>query len=315
MINKVLVVGGAGYIGGSVTDNLISRKIPFSVYDNLLYENHYLKPVDFIYGDVRDTKKLLSIFPDYSHIIWLAAIVGDGACAVKPKLTEEINQDSVQFFAQNYTGRIIFTSTCSVYGKNNQPVTETSPLNPLSIYAKTKLQAEQYLETNHNALIFRLGTAYGLSDTYSRIRMDLAINYMTMNAVKTGQLTIFGGSQWRPFIHVQDIGKFIVQNLDPDHVGTYNLATTNATIIEIAKEIEKATGCKIITTDQPFEDDRSYNAICEKGLREKIFDLHTKYSISYGINEIKELTVSQRIKNLELELYSNERYLLQSLNE
>ena len=83
-IKKVLVVGGAGYIGGGVTDILLKRGIPFTVYDNLLYEYQYLKPVEFIYGDIRDTKKLAKILPEFSHIIWLAAIVGDAACQMKP---------------------------------------------------------------------------------------------------------------------------------------------------------------------------------------------------------------------------------------
>lgn len=312
MITKVFVVGGAGYIGGSITDYLLSKKIPFTVYDNLIYENHYLKPVDFIYGDIRDTKKISKILPSYSHVIWLAAIVGDGACAIKPELTKEVNQDTVKWLANNYNGRIIFTSTCSVYGANIKPVDELSKLNPLSAYAETKLRAESFL-SNKNALIFRLGTAFGLSDTYSRVRMDLAINYMTMNAVKNKKLTVFGGKQYRPFIHVRDIGRFIVDNLNAPYKGVYNLATANASILNVAKLIQKETGCKIDITKQLFEDNRNYNAITKKGLADGVFSDKTTYTIPFGIHEIKELTMSQRVKNLKLELYSNEKYLLQTL--
>lgn len=312
MIKKVLVVGGAGYIGGCVTDSLQKNSIPFAVYDNLTYENHYLKPVEFIYGDVRNTDQLKKILPEYSHIVWLAAIVGDGACAINPLLTKEVNQDSVEWLSKNFKGRIVFTSTCSVYGANTKPVTEESTTNPLSIYAQTKLEAEKFLK-NNNSLIFRLGTAFGISDTYSRIRMDLAVNYMTMNAVKNKQLTIFGGKQWRPFIHVKAVGQIITENLDSDHTGIYNLATTNATIIEVAREIQEITQCKIITTDQQFEDNRSYKAIYEKAVKDKVFSINTMYTILYGIKEIKELTKSHRIKNLELELYSNVRHLLQDI--
>ncbi|HYK08931.1 MAG TPA: SDR family oxidoreductase, partial [Candidatus Eisenbacteria bacterium] len=180
MLKRVLVVGGAGYIGGAVTNTLLDRKIPFSVYDNLTYEQQYLKPVEFIFGDIRNTEKLKKILKKYSHVIWLAALVGDGACAIKPELTKTINQDSLEWLSKNYEGRIIFTSTCSVYGANPDPVTEESPTKPLSVYAKTKLGAEGFLKEK-NALIFRLGTAFGIADTYSRTRMDLAINYMTMN--------------------------------------------------------------------------------------------------------------------------------------
>lgn len=312
MIKKVLVVGGAGYIGGAVTDMLLAKKISFTAYDNLTYENHYLKPVEFIYGDVRDKDTLKKIAKDYSHIIWLAAIVGDGACAINPKLTKEINHDTIRWFANFYKGRIIFSSTCSVYGAKKDPVDESSKPYPLSEYAKTKLNAEQSL-IGKNALIFRLGTAYGISDTYSRLRMDLAINYMTMNAVKNKVLTVYGGKQYRPFIHVRDIGRAMVDNLDTKHVGIYNLTTFNATILQVAKLIHRETTCKVIVTDQKFEDNRNYNAIIAKGLHDRVFSDKTELTISYGIKEIKELALSGRVKNLELELYSNEKYLLQTM--
>lgn len=313
-IRNVLVVGGAGYIGGSVTDELLRRKIPFTVFDNLTYENQYLKPVDFIYGDIRNRTLLKKILPRYSHIIWLAAIVGDGACAIKPDLTREVNGDAVGFLSRNYRGRIMFTSTCSVYGVSREPVSETSPTHPLSVYAQTKLGAEAYL-AEKNAIIFRLGTAFGLSDTYSRIRMDLAVNYMTMNAVKHGSLTIFGGTQWRPFIHVKDIGNVIVDNLSGDKTGVYNLATQNESIIEVAKHIARITKCTIVKTKQKFQDDRSYNAIVTKALRDKIFTKRTKYTIAFGVSEIKDLVLSKRVKNLDLEYYSNAKYLLTAIEQ
>ena len=138
MQTKVLVVGGAGYVGGGTTEALLARQIPFTVFDNLTYENHYLKPVDFINGDVRDHDKLKALLPKYSHVIWLAALVGDGACAINPSLTKVINQDSTEWLSQNYDGRILYTSTCSVYGASNEPVTEESPTAPLSRQASCR---------------------------------------------------------------------------------------------------------------------------------------------------------------------------------
>lgn len=314
MLKKVLVVGGAGYIGGAVTNILLDKKIPFTVYDNLTYENHYLKPVEFLYGDVRDYKKLKKLLPDYSHIIWLAAIVGDGACAINPLLTKEINQDSVAWISKHFDGRILFTSTCSVYGVNHKPVTEESPANPLSVYAQTKLDAETALK-DKNALILRLGTAFGISDNYSRIRMDLAINYMTMNAIKFGKLQVFGGNQWRPFAHVKDIGTVLIENLDKKHTGIFNFAPQNESIINVAETIQKYTNCEIVITKQKFEDERNYHADISKGLEAGLFSKKTQYTIGYGIKEIKDLVLSNRIKNLELEFYSNEKYLLSSITE
>jgi len=187
---KVLVVGGAGYIGGGVVDELLEKNIPVTVYDSLLYEYQYLKPVDFIRGDVRDTEKLKKILPAYTHLIWLAAIVGDAACQVNPALTRAVNQESVRWLAKNYDGRIIFPSTCSVYGQNDKMISEDFSVNPLSLYAKVKLEAERYLQ-RQNHLILRLGTVYGVSDMASRLRMDLVVNYMTASALTKGKLVVF----------------------------------------------------------------------------------------------------------------------------
>src|SRR5271155_638881 len=97
IVTKVLVVGGAGYIGGAVTELLTAARVPFTVYDSLIYEPHYLKKLDFVRGDVRDTEKFKALLASYTHVIWLAAIVGDGACEVNPELTVEVNQQAVQW--------------------------------------------------------------------------------------------------------------------------------------------------------------------------------------------------------------------------
>lgn len=305
---KVLVVGGAGYIGGAVTDYLVQAGIDFTVYDNLLYENQYLKPVDFIFGDVRDTQRLAQILPNYTHVIWLAAIVGDGACQINPPLTVLINQESVKWLANNFSGRIIFLSTCSVYGQNDEWLNEESPLKPLSLYAQTKMEAEKYL-IGKDALIFRLGTAYGLADIYARIRLDLAVNYMTMNAVNKGKLTIFGGEQWRPFIHVKDIAKCIGLMLNSTATGIYNLATSNIQITELAKLIAEATGCHTEFAERKFADPRNYRALVDRAKALGLPLVDTPYDVRFGINEIMRLVRSGRIRDLDNSVYSNERHL------
>ncbi len=305
---KVLVVGGAGYIGGAVTDLLIQKGICFTVYDNLLYERQYLKPVDFVYGDIRDKKKLLQILSNFTHVIWLAAIVGDGACAIDPPTTVAVNQDAVKWLADNFDGRIVFLSTCSVYGQSDEWLDENSEIKPLSLYAQTKLEAEKYL-SNKNSILFRLGTAYGLSDIYSRIRLDLAVNYMTMDAVKNGSLTIFGGNQWRPFIHVKDIARYVVESLDKEWTGIYNLATSNLQINELAKLISEETGCKINYAERQFADPRNYHVHTDKAKKIGLLQSTTQYDIKYGVIEIARLVKSGRIKNLNSSIYYNERHI------
>lgn len=310
---NILVVGGAGYIGGTVTDTLIKKNVAFSVYDNLLYENHYLKAVDFIFGDIRDTKKLKTLLPKYSHIIWLAAIVGDAACQINPSLTIAINQEPLKWLADNYDGKIIFTSTCSVYGEHDRLLDENGQTNPLSLYAQTKLQAEKYLK-NTNHIIFRLGTAFGISDRFSRLRMDLAVNYMTANALTKGKLTVYGGSQWRPFIHVKDIGEIIVNNLEKPVKGIYNLATINLQIKELAIIVAKITNCKIEYVQQKFQDQRNYHVDTTKAIRKSLFDPKNLRKIDNGVKEIKNSITCGRIKYIENDMYFNERFISNLMN-
>ncbi len=307
-MTKVLVVGGAGYVGGAVTELLAAEKIAFTVFDSLIYEPHYLKKVDFVRGDVRDTVKLKSLLSSYTHVIWLAAIVGDAACEVNPTLAVEVNQMSVQWLAENFLGRIVFTSTCSVYGQHDTEVNEESLVRPLSLYAKTKLQAESYLQ-GENGLIFRLGTAFGISDTYSRPRMDLVVNYMAANALTKGELTIYGGTQWRPLIHVEDIAQAIVHNLERPVRGVYNLASFNMQIKDLASVVVRMTGCKVQYTEQKFQDQRDYRVSMKKALRGGIFNPHTVRTVEDGVREIAELVELGRIKHTENDIYFNVRHL------
>jgi nucleoside-diphosphate-sugar epimerase len=129
MASKILVVGGCGYIGGFLTDLLTNQAYDVTVYDSLLYETRYLKNVNFIRGDIRDTEKLEKIIHDYDTVVWLAALVGDGACAVDLELTKRINFDAVKWLVDNFKGKIVFTSTCSVYGANNDLIDETATPN------------------------------------------------------------------------------------------------------------------------------------------------------------------------------------------
>jgi len=305
---KVLVLGGAGYIGGAVTDILLKKNIDFTVYDNLLYEHQYLKPADFIYGDVRDREKLKKILPGYTHVVCLAAIVGDAACQVNPKLTKEINEDSISWLSENYNGRIVFMSTCSVYGKNNNEVSEESMLNPLSLYAGTKSHAEKFLE-NKNSVIFRLGTVFGVSDTYSRIRMDLVVNYMTANAIIQGKLSIFGGSQWRPIIHVRNVADVIIKSLDLPITGIYNISAFNYQIKKLGSEVAEIIGCKTEYVEEKFEDQRNYHVSVEKAKREKLLDFEHLYSVKDGVIQIKDLIENKRLKYTENDIYFNIRHI------
>jgi len=305
---RVLVVGGAGYIGGSVTDILLAKKIPFAVYDNLVYEHQYLKPVDFIYGDVRDYKKLKSILPKYTHVIWLAALVGDTGCQIDEWMTRAVNVEPIKWLVNNYKGRILFASTCSVYGKSDLMLDELSPTQPLSLYARSKLEVEPFLIKHPNALIYRIGTAYGASDHHSRIRLDLAVNFLSFKAISEGKLTYFGGTQWRPFIHVKDIAAAFVNGLTSNAKGIHNLTTENSQIKDLAKKIGKLTKCKVQATEQPFQDERNYHVNVDKAKRAGLLR-GLKYNLDQGIKEMALLASFSRLSSEESDVHFNEKHL------
>ena len=308
MKNKILVVGGAGYIGGSLTDILLEGDFDVTIYDNLLYEDRYLKTVKFIFGDVRDCKKLNSIIHDYDAVIWLAGIVGDQACAIHKETTQQVNFDSVKWLVDNYKGKIIFTSTCSVYGINDDLIDESAKPNPLSHYALSKLEAESYIIRNcENYTIFRLGTLFGLGDRFSRIRLDLVVNALVYKGLSEKLLPINGGEQWRPLLHVRDVGMATRFCLKNNISGLYNLGYKNFRIRDIAEEISShVENVDTKFTDIPFEDLRNYKIINNKMLST---GWTPKYSLKDGINQMSLIIKGERIKDLSNIVYSNEKYL------
>ena len=303
---KILVVGGAGYVGGGIVDTL-SKKNEITVYDSLIYESAYRKDVNFIYGDIRDYKKINSILNNFDAVVWLAALVGDGACSINPTLTHEINSETVKNLVKNFNGKIIFLSTCSVYGAQEGVLDENSEVNPLSEYASSKLIAEKYLEES-DAIIFRLGTLFGISDQFSRIRLDLVVNILTTKALVDKKMSVFGGDQWRPLLHVKDVANAIEHNISSNTKGIFNLHYKNFKIIEIAEKIkEKISDVSIETTPLPFQDARNYQVSSDKLKRETGFE--ASIELTQGIEEMYNLISSNRIKDINDPRYSNQNFL------
>ena len=303
---KILVVGGAGYVGGGIVDKL-SQEHEVTVYDSLIYETSYRKKVNFILGDIRDTTKINNILDGFDVVVWLAALVGDGACAINPDLTYEINSESVKNLVENFEKRIIFLSTCSVYGAQDGVLTEDSGTNPLSEYASSKLKAEEYLKDS-DALIFRLGTLFGLSDEFSRVRLDLVVNILTAKALIDKKISVFGGEQWRPLLHVNDVSNAISHCLKTDVSGIYNLHHKNYRIIDIAREIEnKVKDVELEVTPMSFEDARNYQVSSQKLLDETGFE--ASIELINGVNEIYDLIFHNRIKDITDPRYSNQNFL------
>ena len=305
---KILVVGGAGYIGGHLSDLLLRSGHDITVYDNLMFETRYLKDINFIYGDIREKEKLLTIMKDFNIVVWLAAIVGDGACAVDPALTRTINEDSIKWLVDNYEGKIVFTSTCSVYGIHDHLIDEDAEFNPQSVYASTKLAAEKYIIKNYdNYLIFRLGTLFGLGDDFSRVRLDLVVNILTTRAMKNEPLTVFGGEQWRPILHVKDVGEALCHCLENEVTGLYNLSYKNIKIYQIAEEIAKVIDeVKIEYARMNYEDLRNYRV---KTDRIMATGWKSRYNITDGIREVAKLIEEHRIVDTNDPVYHNAAFV------
>jgi nucleoside-diphosphate-sugar epimerase len=306
-VANVLVVGGAGYVGGWLTDRIAHAGHDVRVFDILLYEDHYLKDVEFVQGNILEEDALRPQLAWADGVVWLAALVGDGACALDPRLTRAINVDAVRRLTETFDGRIAFMSTCSVYGAQDDLLTEQSAVDPLSLYAETKLEAESAL-VGADAIVFRLGTIYGLGDTYSRIRMDLVLNLLTVKAVLYGRIGIFGGEQYRPLLHVRDVADPVVSTLFGEHRGTFNLHSENVTVRELAERIQGVVpGVEAEFTDMPFEDLRNYKVSSEKAAA--AFGFRPDLRVEDGIRELAKIVADGRVRDTSMPRYSNLDFL------
>jgi len=301
---KILVTGGAGYVGGHLVDQLLTDGHDVHVVDSLFYEDQFLKPVKFTFGDIRDTKLMTELSHDKDCVIWLAALVGDPACSIDPRISEEINTSALANFVRTYNGKLVFISTCSVYGAQDDLLDETAPTNPLSVYASTKLASEVILSGRENTLILRLGTLFGVGDNWSRLRLDLAVNVLTQKAYLENELEMFGGEQWRPFLHVKDVGNVIALNMTEFKSGTFNLASENVTISQLVQQIVKhLPNVTIKSTPLSFQDARNYRVSSVKAQTE--LKMPKFISIDTGIDEMISILKDGRIPRPESNRFKN----------
>ncbi|MDQ6604335.1 MAG: NAD-dependent epimerase/dehydratase family protein, partial [Chloroflexota bacterium] len=221
----VLVTGAAGYIGSILVRRLLELGYRVRVLDRLMYGDDAIRDIlchprlEMVVADFRDRAVVARAVENVGAIVHLGAIVGDPACAIDENLTTSTNLEATRMIAdvarQAGIRRMIFASSCSVYGASDEALDETSALNPVSLYASTKIAAERALLAMAGAdfapVIMRFATAYGHS---YRPRYDLAVNVMTAKAVMEGRITIHGGEQWRPFVHVDDIARALVLALE-----------------------------------------------------------------------------------------------------
>lgn len=331
-VNKVLVVGGAGYLGSILCRKLLERGYIVRVLDNLTYGDHgikelYKKPNFMLMkGDMRDIQTVVDSVKNIDAVIHLAAIVGDPASALDPEETIEINYLGTKMLAEickySQINRFIFASTCSVYGASANPDTkidENSSLNPISLYAEMKHKSEfgilELADENFSPTILRMATLYGLSP---RMRFDLVINILTIKALKEKQFTIFGGSQWRPNLHVDDAAEAYIKCLEAPinkiKGEIFNVGSNdgNYRIIDIGKIVNKLIPEAKMIIDKKQVDKRNYNVSFDK--IEKNLHYITNYTIEDGINNIIEAVKRGEFSDYINSKYSNYKFLQKANN-
>jgi len=300
---KILITGGFGYVGSKLCQFLTKHNYNISIIDNLLQKNFdkkiLSKNVNFYNIDVNDYKKISKNLNKvkYDIVIHLAAIVGDPASKKVPKLTVDTNLKSsknlFKLCVKNKVKKFIFFSTCSNYGLSNGRVllTENSPLKPLSIYAKTKVDFEKFLLKDKNKIsktILRISTLFGVSP---RMRYDLTINEFTKFLFLKKKLDVYDVTTWRPYIHLIDLADivyFFINERIKFKSQVYNVGINGAnyTKQDICNEIirQLPNRVKFISYNKkPSADKRNYKVDFSKISKLKI---KKRYNLKRGIDEI-----------------------------
>ena len=299
-MNRILITGGAGYIGSILSTKLIALNFQVTVIDRLMFDKNSLshlfshKSFKFICADVRNKGIINKEIKNHDFIIPLAALVGAPLCDRYPILTREINLNNIKYIISKLkkNQKIIYPNTNSGYGigKKNKFCDENSPLNPISLYGKTKVEAEKFVLKHKNSVVFRLATVFGFS---YRMRTDLLVNFLVKKAVTNKKLEIFEPHFRRNYIHVIDVVNafiFAIDNFNKMRGNIYNVGLSNANLtkIQLAKLIKKyVKETKINILKNKKDPDKRDYFVSNKKIEKLGFK--PKMSIDNGIIELKNI--------------------------
>ncbi len=328
LFEKVLVTGGAGYCGGRLVPQLLSRGYKVTVYDIMFFGNQFL-PRDnpnlrIIDGDIRDTAKFAAAVAGHDAVVNLACISNDASFELDEDLSTSINLNAfeplVKAAKKAGVRRFVYASSSSVYGVSDKPdVTEDHPLVPLTLYNKYKGMCEPLLKKHTDAtftgVIFRPATVCGYSP---RQRLDLSVNILTNHAVNLGKITVFGGSQLRPNLHIQDycdaVQLFLTAPADKIQNEIFNVGYQNLSLMQIAElvrrvvaeEMPERKAVDIVTT--PTDDVRSYHINSDKIKR--VLGYTPRHTIEDAVRELCKAFLARKLPNsMEDDRYYNVRLL------
>lgn len=323
-MKKVLVTGGAGYLGSHLVRKLLKRGYIVTVLDNLTYGSKGIEDLlgsgqmEFIRGNICNIKDVATAIKGSSVVIALAAIVGDPACSLNEEETISTNYESTKVLVEicKYYGieRLLFASSCSVYGSNSGIIlNEGSWLNPISLYAETRVMSENVILENCGGVspvILRLATLYGQS---YRMRYDLVVNILSAKATKEGKVEIFGGEQWRPVIHVKDAAEAFLLAMEADEKlikkEIYNVGSSdqNYQILDIAEAVKKIVPNVRIVVKDGLEDKRDYKVSFDK-IR-NLLGFESKITLEDSVREMVKYLEGDMISNYLDDIYYNVKYI------
>jgi nucleoside-diphosphate-sugar epimerase len=311
-MQKILITGGAGYLGSVLTEVLLSKGYTVTVLDNLIYKQLSLtsfchnKNFKLVVGDVRDTQLLSDLVEANDVIIPLAAIVGMPACKKDPELTIDVNYqqiDDIVAFMRN-SQKLLVPNTNSQYGSSDTIITEDSPFNPLSLYAKTKCNAEKAVLDSGNGISLRLATVFGVS---YRQRMDLLVNDFVYRALTDEYLVLFESHFLRNYVHVRDVAKafvHLIENYKTCNNNAFNVGLTSANMskLQLAQKVKEYIPNLVIIEEQFKEDFDKRNYVVSNEKLEKT-GWCCDYSIDAGIKEL--MTAYKMIQNFKNKDFTN----------
>jgi len=312
---KVLVLGGAGYIGSVLCPYLVKMGDEVTVLDTLLYERKTTATQDYriIKGDIRNINDLLPAMAEADAIVNLAAISNDPSSDLRPQLTWEINylaNELIAKLARSSHKRVVYASSCSVYGFSEDEVfSEDSKLGPVTLYAQTKMLSENYyLHSDIDGVVLRFATVYGYSD---KPRFDLVVNTMIGNGYFNKRIDINGGSQWRPIVHVKDVAWAIYHALHAENLPhrVYNVGSNdqNFTIAELGERIGASMENVAVHQNIESADGRSYKVDFSRIKSDLGFE--TKFTVEDTIREFYQAFKKGTITGMEEDEYYRVKYL------
>lgn len=319
----VLVTGGAGYMGSALLPHLLESGYRVRVLDVLLWGHAPIEPylhhprLELVQADFRDVEPVVRALRDAQAVVHLGGVVGDQSCDLDEARTLEINVIGTRLLAEAARGlgvpRFIFASTGAVYGNCDCPMDEDAPLNPVSLYARSKIAAERILLEMANdefaPTILRFGTIFGFS---GRSRFDLVVNLLTAKALLDRQITVYGGNQWRSFVHVDDAARAVLSVLqapvDVVNGQVFNVGGNEQTftIREIGELIHHyVPQAELILSDAVDPSDYRLDA----GKIRRMLGFTPRLTVEDGIFQVMDAVRSGKVRDYQDEIYSNVRFM------